>query len=93
MTKIKITGSEISDIYGDVIRSSGGPLDVQIDATEINRVDGSVLSILDPSKPVEDGGHSPAEHWYKKPIGKLGLTVAGGLLVAASLWSFAHYFG
>ena len=33
------------------------------------------------------------EHWYKKPIGILGLSICGALLSAAALWVVAHYFG
>ena len=90
---IKFTGGKISGVGGDVVRSNDGTPDVQFDGTEISDVQGSFANILEPPKPVEDGGQSPAEHWHKKPIGILGLAVAGGLLVAASLWSLAHYFG
>ena len=41
-------------------------------------------------KPEPDG--APNEHWYKKPVGILGLSIAGALLSAAALWAIAHYF-
>jgi hypothetical protein len=42
--------------------------------------------------PVEDSGERPAEHWYKKPIGIIGMGVATGLIVAGALFAISRYF-
>ena len=34
----------------------------------------------------------PGDPWYKRPIGIIGLAVAGGLVLAAALWAVRHYF-
>ena len=47
----------------------------------------------EPPKPPEDAAKAPGEHWYKKPIGILGVSVAGSVISAAALWAVVHYFG
>jgi hypothetical protein len=89
MRNVKIIGNK-----GDGVRIGKGA-SIDIDGLEIADNGGIGLNILDNAK--KSGGNSDssrntANHWYKKPIGILGLTVIGGLLVIAAHWAFQHYF-
>ena len=47
----------------------------------------------DEAKPTADSRGYSDDHWYKKPIGIVGMSVAAGLLVGAATWAIAHYLG
>ena len=41
--------------------------------------------------PEEGASKAPDEHWYKKPIGMLGLSVFGGILVWLARAAFKYF--
>ena len=97
-TKVFIKDSSLSNNSGDGMRATGADR-IEIARSVFSSNSGAGLNISSepvmseqPEPPVKDSGESPAEHWYKKPIGIIGMSVTAGLIVAAALFAISRYF-
>lgn len=75
-------GNEISD-FDHGIEDHG-----QGSVHEHNKIVGPSSDV---PQPPEHSSDSPTEHWYKKPIGVLGIAIAAAILSAAALAALRHH--
>jgi hypothetical protein len=64
--------------------------DVIIDGLQSRHNEGRGLYISNETEQKHDGDGAPHDHWYKKPIGILGLSIAAALLSAAAIWAISY---
>jgi len=81
--RLVVRDTEIARVGGDGINVRGS-INVELDGNRMEDIAGNAVTISEAA--------DPADHWYKRPIGLIGLTVAGGLLLAAATVAIKHYF-
>lgn len=77
----------------DGVRIVGAPGPVKIGNLTADGNGGQGLNIMDKPEEVKAVAVAPADPWYKKPIGTVGLSITGAALTAALVWAVNHYLG
>ena len=89
--KNRIIGGNFSNNGEDGIRNeSSTPLEM-IDVTATGNK-GHGFNNLYKAKETNDDKSASHDQWYKKPIGILGMSIAGIVLGTAAVWALSHYF-
>ena len=81
--------------------NSGRPaIETKADGTKIKRTlvsttstDDSLGEIPNPAVPPSDEPPPDADDWHERPLGKIWLTVIGGILVLCAVYALRHYLG
>ena len=91
--RMVMKGVQAHNSGGDGIRIGHGVGDVHMEAVSVGGNEGHGINVLGaPEPPIEDSDKGADEHWYKKPIGVLGLSVTATLLATTAIVAIKHYF-
>ncbi|MEP7154735.1 MAG: hypothetical protein ABI905_03110 [Betaproteobacteria bacterium] len=78
-----------ANVSGNTYLGNKQFLDVKADIKELKAVGNKILNQPEERQNDDSATDDP---WYKKPIGVVGLSVAGALITYAAIVAIKHYF-